>query len=97
MTDKPKFVKTMRERFGPNPRQFIDEILYIYGPDTQSKGGRAKAEKNATALKSRNQKIQAEFSEAMKAPGAKRHKVVASLAKKYHRSPDRINRILRQS
>lgn len=96
MTDKPKFLKTWGERLGPHPKQLIDDIVHMYGPlDAQSKGGHAKAEKSATALKSRNQKIQAEFVEGMKAPGAKRHKVVASLAKKYHLSPDRINRILR--
>jgi hypothetical protein len=96
MTGKPKFLKTWDERLGRNPRQFIDDIVYIYGPpDAQSKGGHAKAEKSATALKSRNQKIRAEFVEGMKVPGAKRHKVVAALAKKHERSTDRINRILR--
>ncbi len=94
MTDKPKFLKTIRERFGP--RQRIDEILDIYGPDTQSKGGRAKAEKSATALKSRNQKVRAEFADGVKVQGAKRHKIVGALAKKYKLSTDRINDILRQ-
>jgi hypothetical protein len=97
MTGKPKFLKTWGERLGPYPRQLIDDIVHIYGPpDAQSKGGHAKAEKNATALKSRNQKIRAEFVEGMKVPGAKRKKVVASLGDKYHLSSDRINSILRQ-
>ena len=93
MTDKPKFLKAIEERFGPRER--IDDILYIYGPDNQSKGGRAKAEKMATALKSRNHSIRAEFVEGMNVPGAKRHKLVATLAKKHKLSTDRINHILR--
>lgn len=96
MTGKPKFLRTTRELFGPHPRQFINDILYIYSDAAQSKGGHAKAEKNATAVKSRYQKIRAEFMEGMKVPDAKRHKVVAALAKKHKRSTDRINRILRQ-
>jgi hypothetical protein len=96
LTAKPKFLKTTRERFGPHPRQFIDDVLCIYGPDTQSKGGHAKAEKNAGTLKMRDQHIRALFAERRKAPGAKRHEIVALLAKTYHRSTDRINRILRK-
>ena len=95
MTDKPKFLKSTRERFGPHPVSLAKDILYIFGKDAQSKGGRAKAQKNAATLSARDQQIRSDFADGMKSPGAKRHKVVAKLAKKYYRSADRINRILR--
>jgi hypothetical protein len=95
MTGKPKFLKTWGERLGPYPRQLIDDIVHIYGSqDAQSKGGHAKAEKSATALKSRNQKIRADW-HAMKAAGESRHGVGKKLASKYDLSPYTINRILR--
>jgi hypothetical protein len=88
--DRPKFLKTTRERFGS--KRLIEDIVYIYGPDTQAKGGLAKA-KNAEA---KYQQIRTEFAKRMQEPGAERHEVVGKLAKEHKRSSDRINRILRK-
>lgn len=91
MKDKPKFLKTIRERFGP--KSLIEDIVYIYGPDAQSKGGHAKAKLDAA----RFMRIRAEFAKRMKEPGAKRHQIVGTLAKEEKLSSDRINQILRKA
>jgi hypothetical protein len=91
MSGKPKFLKTTRDLYGPHAVRFAQDVLYLNGKAAQSQGGRAKADKNAA----RDQKIRAEFAEAMKLLGAKRGAVVKKLAPKHELSDSRYRAIIR--
>ena len=93
--ERPEFLKSPKERFGPHPVSLANDILSIYGNPLQSKGGRTKAAKNAAMLSERNREIRVKFAECMQLAGTLRHKIVGKLAIKHHLSADRINRILR--
>jgi hypothetical protein len=91
MSKLPRYLRTKSERF----REARD-VLSFSGALSSSKGGRAKADKVATALATRNEMMRSDFDVRMKAPNAQRRKVIAGLAKKYKLSRDRVNRLLRQ-
>lgn len=95
--EKSKFLKSLRERLGPHPQEFIKDIIYIFGPDTQSKGGKGKAAKRASEIASRDQKLRAEFEKLMQSSGLKRHEVVGKLAQARGVTSEAINRLLRRT
>lgn len=94
MTGKVRFY-TLRELFGPQAVRLAKEILYLNDVAAQSKGGWAKADKNAGKIKLRDKKIRAEF-QAMLSAGQKRHGAGKKLAASFHLSPYTINKILRR-
>ena len=94
---KPKFLKSLQERLGPHWRDYIDNIVYIYGSSAQSKGGSAKAANVTAELENRNKQIKSEFSDLIKSSGLKRHVIAGKLATKHKLSAATINKILRKN
>lgn len=91
MTKLPRYLRTTSER-----AREARTVLSFLGAMPASRGGRAKADKAAIVLATRNEMMLRDFAVAMEAPDAQRRRVIARLAKKYELSRDHVNKLLRE-